>query len=58
MQVAIKKVLQDKRFKNRELQIMKMMGHPNVVDLKHCFYTNTDKDEARRPKAAATPRSS
>ncbi len=44
-QVAIKKVLQDKRFKNRELQIMKMMGHPNVVDLKHCFYTNTDKDE-------------
>ena len=48
MQVAIKKVLQDKRFKNRELQIMKMMGHPNVVDLKHCFYTNTDKDEVRR----------
>ena len=47
MQVAIKKVLQDKRFKNRELQIMKMMGHPNVVDLKHCFYTNTDKDEVR-----------
>lgn len=46
-QVAIKKVLQDKRFKNRELQIMKMMGHPNVVDLKHCFYTTTDKDEAR-----------
>ena len=45
VQVAIKKVLQDKRFKNRELQIMKMMGHPNVVDLKHCFYTNTDKDE-------------
>lgn len=38
-------MLQDKRFKNRELQIMKMMGHPNVVDLKHCFYTTTDKDE-------------
>ncbi len=49
MQVAIKKVLQDKRFKNRELQIMKMMGHPNVVDLKHCFYTNTDKDEVWDP---------
>ena len=48
VQVAIKKVLQDKRFKNRELQIMKMMGHPNVVDLKHCFYTNTDKDEVWR----------
>ncbi|KAL7209976.1 hypothetical protein ACSBR1_031530 [Camellia fascicularis] len=33
--VAIKKVLQDKRYKNRELQIMKMMDYPNVV-LKHC----------------------
>ena len=45
-------MLQDKRFKNRELQIMKMMGHPNVVDLKHCFYTNTDKDEVcHRPHA-------
>ncbi|CAL8462707.1 g2240 [Coccomyxa elongata] len=43
--VAIKKVLQDKRFKNRELQIMKMMKHPNVVSLKHCFYTTTEKDE-------------
>lgn len=43
--MAIKKVLQDKRFKNRELQIMKMMKHPNVVSLKHCFYTTTEKDE-------------
>ncbi len=43
-QVAIKKVLQDKRFKNRELQIMKLMRHPNVVDLQHCFYT-TEKNE-------------
>ncbi|KAK9823027.1 hypothetical protein WJX81_000384 [Elliptochloris bilobata] len=43
--VAIKKVLQDKRFKNRELQIMKMMEHPNVVGLKHCFYSTTEKDE-------------
>lgn len=44
-QVAIKKVLQDKRFKNRELQIMKMLSHPNVVQLKHHFYTTTDKEE-------------
>eukprot|EP00891_Asterochloris_glomerata_P006344 jgi/Astpho2/6344/Aster-06009 len=43
--VAIKKVLQDKRFKNRELQIMKMMDHCNVVQLKHCFYSTTEKDE-------------
>ncbi|CEQ39649.1 SPOSA6832_01182 [Sporobolomyces salmonicolor] len=28
--VAIKKVLQDKRFKNRELQIMRLVKHPNV----------------------------
>lgn len=40
--VAIKKVLQDKRFKNRELQIMKQLvkdPHPNIVALKHCFYS-------------------
>lgn len=43
--VAIKKVLQDKRFKNRELQIIRMMNHPNIVQLKHCFYTSTEKDE-------------
>ena len=38
-------MLQDKRFKNRELQIMKMMDHCNVVQLKHCFYSTTEKDE-------------
>lgn len=38
--VAIKKVLQDKRFKNRELQIMKQLKHRNVVEMRHCFYTN------------------
>lgn len=43
--VAIKKVLQDKRYKNRELQVMHMLNHPNVVALKHCFYSNTEKDE-------------
>ncbi|KAI5062006.1 hypothetical protein GOP47_0022545 [Adiantum capillus-veneris] len=43
--VAIKKVLQDKRYKNRELQIMQMLEHPNIVGLKHCFYSNTEKDE-------------
>tara|TARA_B100000780_G_C21006395_1_gene402839 strand:- start:526 stop:849 length:324 start_codon:yes stop_codon:yes gene_type:complete len=41
--VAIKKVLQDKRFKNRELQIMKQLSHPHVVGLKHCFYSNGGK---------------
>lgn len=38
--VAIKKVLQDKRFKNRELQIIRQLQHPNIVQLKHCFYSN------------------
>lgn len=42
---AIKKVLQDKRFKNRELQIMKMLNHRNVVTMKHCFYSNAENDE-------------
>ena len=45
MQVAIKKVLQDKRFKNRELQIIRIMEHPNVVLLKHCFFSVTEADE-------------
>ncbi|KAG5061825.1 hypothetical protein JHK85_003008 [Glycine max] len=29
--VAIKKVLQDKRYKNRELQTMRLLDHPNVI---------------------------
>jgi len=36
--VAIKKVLQDRRYKNRELQTMRILDHPNVVSLKHCFF--------------------
>jgi len=43
--VAIKKVLQDKRFKNRELQIMKMLFHINIVQLKNSFYTNGPKND-------------
>ena len=44
-QVAIKKVYQDKRYKNRELQIMKELYHPNVITLKHAFYTQGDKPD-------------
>ena len=44
-EVAIKKVLQDKRFKNRELQIMKAVEHPNVVKLIHSYYHTTEDDE-------------
>mmetsp|Transcript_19571 Transcript_19571/g.36398 ORF Transcript_19571/g.36398 Transcript_19571/m.36398 type:complete len:417 (-) Transcript_19571:7-1257(-) len=46
--VAIKKVLQDKRFKNRELQIMRQLvknPHSNIVALKHCFYSQGDKPD-------------
>ncbi len=41
--VAIKKVYQDKRYKNRELQIMKDLTHPNIVKMKHAFYTRGEK---------------
>lgn len=44
--VAIKKVLQDKRFKNRELQIMRQLSlqqHPFVVTLKHYFVSKGSK---------------
>ncbi|KAI3381542.1 hypothetical protein SNEBB_008705 [Seison nebaliae] len=38
--VAIKKVLQDKRYKNRELHIMRRLQHPNIVELKYYFYSS------------------
>ncbi len=40
---AIKRVLQDKRFKNRELQIMRKVQHPNIVQLKAFFYSSGDR---------------
>mmetsp|Transcript_22062 Transcript_22062/g.33693 ORF Transcript_22062/g.33693 Transcript_22062/m.33693 type:complete len:415 (+) Transcript_22062:256-1500(+) len=46
--VAIKKVLQDKRFKNRELQIMRVLvqdPHCNIVALKHCFYSQGEQPD-------------
>lgn len=43
--VAIKKVLQDRRFKNRELQIMRLLDHPNIVRLQHCFATINNEGE-------------
>jgi len=43
--VAIKKVLQDKRFKNRELQIMRRLEHCNIVKLLYFFYTSGEKKD-------------
>ena len=41
--VAIKKVFQDKRYKNRELPIMKELHHPNIVELKSYYCTKAEK---------------
>jgi serine/threonine protein kinase len=43
--VAIKKVLQDRRYKNREVQILKDLRHPDVIRLRHCFYSRGNPDE-------------
>lgn len=43
--VAIKKVFQDKRYKNRELQIMRELQHPCIVNLKNAFYTVGDRPD-------------
>ncbi|KAL1992951.1 hypothetical protein VTN49DRAFT_3708 [Thermomyces lanuginosus] len=40
---AIKRVLQDKRFKNRELQIMRIVRHPNIVELKAFYYSSGER---------------
>ena len=41
--------VRDRRFKNRELQIMSMMRHCNVIALRHCFYSRD------APKSGAPP---
>lgn len=40
--VGIKKVLLDKRYKSRELQIMRLLHHPNVIKLHHYFKIDDD----------------
>ena len=43
--IAIKRVFQDKKYKNRELDILKELNHPNIISLKHYFYTKVEKGE-------------
>merc|ERR550537_316184 len=43
--VAIKKVFVDRRYRNRELQVWREMSHPNIVTLKHAFYTSGDSPD-------------
>jgi serine/threonine protein kinase len=50
--VAIKKVYQDKRYKNRELQLMKELNHPNIVAMKQAFYTKGEKVAERASDGA------
>jgi len=38
--VAIKRILQDKRYKQRELQFMQTLDHPNVVKYMNFFFSN------------------
>ena len=49
--VAIKKVLQNRKFKNRELHIMKTISsrqsHPFIVTLKHYFLSSGKDDDGR-----------
>jgi hypothetical protein len=45
---AIKKVLQDRRFKNRELQIMRIVDHPNVCRLKSYFYNQVENKVSKQ----------
>ncbi|KAJ3338541.1 regulator of ime2 [Gonapodya sp. JEL0774] len=43
--VAVKKVMQDRRFKNRELQIMRLVSHPNICDLRCFFYSAGERPD-------------
>ncbi|KAI0983476.1 hypothetical protein GJ496_000717 [Pomphorhynchus laevis] len=43
MLIAIKKVMQDRRYKNREIDIMRKVRHPNIVSLLYYFYSSGDK---------------
>ena len=47
--IAIKRVFQDKRYKNRELEILKELNHPNIINLKQYFYTKNNKKEEGEP---------
>jgi glycogen synthase kinase 3 beta len=43
IKIAIKKVFQDERYKNRELSIMKELDHPNIVKLLSFYYSKSKK---------------
>lgn len=42
--IAVKVVLQDRRYKNRELSLMQLLYHPNIVHLYGFYYTKSSKE--------------
>eukprot|EP01013_Petalomonas_cantuscygni_P013883 TRINITY_DN2858_c0_g1_i1.p1 TRINITY_DN2858_c0_g1~~TRINITY_DN2858_c0_g1_i1.p1 ORF type:complete len:363 (+),score=72.26 TRINITY_DN2858_c0_g1_i1:255-1343(+) len=44
-QLALKRVLQDRRFKNRELSIMQRLHHTNIVRLRGSFFSEGEKED-------------
>lgn len=43
--VAIKKILEDPRYKSRELRIMKVLEHPNIIRLRQSYISKNDQQE-------------
>eukprot|EP00002_Diphylleia_rotans_P035933 TRINITY_DN7879_c0_g1_i1.p2 TRINITY_DN7879_c0_g1~~TRINITY_DN7879_c0_g1_i1.p2 ORF type:complete len:208 (-),score=42.84 TRINITY_DN7879_c0_g1_i1:1161-1784(-) len=43
--VAIKRILIDRNIKSRELHLLRMMRHPNIVELRQFFYTSNEKGD-------------
>jgi serine/threonine protein kinase len=43
--VAVKKVYQDTKYKNRELQILKELDHPSVIKMRDYFFTPGEKKD-------------
>ncbi|KAI8341288.1 kinase-like domain-containing protein [Chlamydoabsidia padenii] len=46
--VAIKEVLQDNRYKNRELAILLTLDHPNVCVLRYYFYRHQSEEKVTK----------
>ncbi len=42
--VAIKKVFQDPRYKNREFEILQNLHQVNNIEMRHAFYSKGDSD--------------
>ncbi|KAL7668626.1 hypothetical protein ACOME3_009321 [Neoechinorhynchus agilis] len=55
--IAIKKVLQDKHFKNRELEIMRQISHPNIVSLSYFFFSSSGSSDKKRSSTSTNKNS-